>query len=298
MKKMINKTHIEGLIYETELKMNIAGSNAKNPGSRFISGKLHVEIEPNNVVTVDIFESELTSKGEKNRKFQTLENLLNAKTVIVDGRDNATKVKIDSSLALNEWYREDGTLVSTPRNYNGFIHIVNSITPKATFETDVVIVKTMPETKRVPGTDDVEETGRLIVQGLIFDYKNAVMPVNFIVENPQGVKFFESIEPYTFTKIWGRQVSTTIKTQKIEESAFGEPKVIESVTSRRELIIDGALKDGYLDESLLTKEELQKAIADRNVYLADLKTKAEMRKAQAQQPTAPAMDIAAGMFNF
>lgn len=297
MKKMINKTHIEGLVYENELKLGVAGASAKNPGSKYISGKLHIETTPNNVVTLDIFESEVTAKGEKNKKFATLENLLNAKTVIVDGRDNATKVRVDSALALNEWYREDGTLVSTPRNFNGFVHIAPTINPSATFEADIVIVKTSREQrKNVDG--DMEETGRLIVSGIIFDYKNSALPINLVVENPKGIEHFENIEPYTLTKVWGNQVSSVIKTQKVEESAFGEPKVIETTSTRKELVITGALKDGYAEQdSLITKDELQKSITDRNVYLADLKAKTEERKNKVQAPVST-MNVADGMFNF
>lgn len=279
MKKMINKTHIEGIVYENELSLNVAGPTAKNPGMEYVRGKLHVETAEGNTVTVEIYESAKTSKGAPNGKFDTAKALVNARTIVKDGKENATHVKIDSAIALNDWFKGE-ELISSFQNFGGFIHIVSTSNPSATFETDVVVVNTVPETKKNSEDGTMEETGRLIVNGYVFDYRGSILPVKFIVENQMGIKYFEDLEPNTFTKIWGNQVSSTIKTSRVEESAFGESKVIESEYSKRELVITGVIKEPYeMSEGILTLAEIQKALADRQVYLADKKKKNEEYKA-------------------
>jgi hypothetical protein len=289
MKKMINKTHVEGYVYENELKLNVAGAQAKNPGMEYITGKLHIETAENNIVAVDFYESALTSKQAPNNKFATLKPLVGGPSVMSAGRDSALMVKVDSAVSLNDWFKGE-ELVSTPRNFGGFLHAVPKVTPSATFETDMLIVNTQPE--MVKGEDgEMAESGRLVVNGFIFDFANKIMPVKYIVENPNGVKFFESMDVNTFTKVWGNQVSSTFKTTKIEESAFGDSKVIESEYTRKEWIVTGAMKEPYMNETDLTAADVQTALAARNIYLAELKKKAEERA--AQKNAAPAGGFAA-----
>ena len=42
MKSMINKTHIEGYLYEHALEKKVSGPNSKNPGTEFISGTISI----------------------------------------------------------------------------------------------------------------------------------------------------------------------------------------------------------------------------------------------------------------
>lgn len=287
---MINKTHIEGLIYENELTLNVAGTAAKNPGMEYISGKLFIETENDNVVPIDFYEAALTSKGAKNSKFDTIKALIGANSIIGTSRETAVGIKIDSAISLNEWYKGE-ELVSTPRNFGGFLHTVAKPAPAATFETDIVIVNTTPEMKKNE-LGELAETGRLVVNGFIFDFRNTLMPVKFIVDNANGIKFFEAMEPNTFTKVWGKQVSSTIKTSTVEESAFGESKVVESEYTKREMIITGSMKEPYAEG--ITIQEIQEAMAVRNVALATMKKRNEDRQAQ-KGGQAPAVNPLSGL---
>lgn len=51
---MINKSHIEGLLYESTLEERVAGENAANPGAKYISGKVSVQVAEDNVITIDV----------------------------------------------------------------------------------------------------------------------------------------------------------------------------------------------------------------------------------------------------
>ena len=288
MKKMTNKSHIEGYLYESTLEEKVAGANAQKPGSKYINGKVSVEVAEDNIVAIDIYESEYTQKGTLNQKYGTLKTIIASNTVVGNGRDNAARVRIDSALAINDWYRPDGELVSSLRNFNGFTHIVtdNKFTPSATFEVDMLITSVTDDMSKVEdGT--LEPNGSLVVNGFIFDYANKIMPVKFLVENANGIKYFRDMEPNTFTKVWGNMVTTTTITTKTEESAFGEAKVVEYTNSRKKYVITGTNKDPYVfgDDEVLSVKAVQEAIAARNLYLADLKTRTETARKNSGNAT-------------
>ena len=46
MKKMINKTHVSGLLYENDLQIRVTGPNSKKPGTTFIMGNVSILTDP------------------------------------------------------------------------------------------------------------------------------------------------------------------------------------------------------------------------------------------------------------
>lgn len=287
MKKMINKSHIEGLLYESTLEEKIAGENAATPGSKYISGKLSIQVAPDNIVVVDIFENEITKAKKRNQKYDKLIQLIGGNSIVSGGEDTAVCLKVDSALSLNDWHRPDGELISTLRNFNGFINFVSmgELKPSATFEVDMLITSVTDDmTKDADGT--YEPNGNLKVKGMIFDFAERVLPVELLVENEAGVKYFRDVEPNTFTKVWGKQETQSNTVEKVEESAFGEDKVVEYTNTRKKFIITGTNKEAYMfgEEKVLTVEEVQSGIAARNVYLAA--KKADSEKAAKSKPAA------------
>ena len=274
MKKMINKSHIEGILYESTLEERDSKST---PGTKYISGKLSIEVAEDNVITVEIFENEITKAGKRNQKYDKLQSLIGANSIVTTGRDTAVCLKIDSALSLNDWYPQ-GELVSTLRNFNGFINFISvgEMKPQATFQADMLITSTMDDMDRDENGDFVPN-GALKVKGYIFDFANRIMPVEFLVENEAGVNYFRDLEPNTFTKVWGKQVTQSETIRKVEESAFGDDKVVEFTNTRRKFVITGTNKEPYMfgEEGILTVQEVQDAIANRNVYLADKKAQSE-----------------------
>ena len=124
----------------------------------------------------------------------------------------------------------------------------------------------------------------LIVKGAVFDFRNAILPVEFVVRNQGGIKYFESLDAsntnLVFTKVWGKINSETIVDRREEESAFGEPAVKEYSRTIREWVITGTSKPDAVyeigdEESGITADEIKKALADREVYLAGVKKRAD-----------------------
>lgn len=310
MMKIKNETHIEGYLYEHKLEMRESGPKSKNPGTKFIMGTVDIATDNNltNIVSVHFsYVTATTAKGSPNATYTTLENIVNGKygSVMANGKDGAVKLRIDSAIALNEFYSDRNgqeELVSVKRNEGGFVHVVTGdLTEdeklRSTFKCDMVITNvTRVEANEYQGIPE-----KVIVKGAIFDFRKALLPVEFVATNDKAMDYFEGLgatknEP-VFTCLWGRQISETITTTVTEESAFGEPSVREVKRSRKGYLITGASPDTHVwdDESTMTAEELKKAVAEREVYLAGVKARQDEYKASKNAPAAAPANSA---FNF
>ena len=301
MKKCINQTHIEGLLYEHKLELKEAGPKSKNPGTKFISGTVDIATDDAGINIVPVhftYVTEKTAKGSTNATFTTLMNIIDKKfgTVMANGKDNAVKLRIDSALALNEFYTDrNGTeeLVSAKRNEGGFVHVADALAEdentRNTFTCDILI--TNVTIKEADAEKNLPE--KAIIKGAIFDFRNSLMPVEFSAVNPKAIAYFESLEASnknpTFTKVWGRQVSETVVRTITEESAFGEDSVREVKSSRKDFVITGASKEPYAwdSEETITANELAEAIAARETYLATIKQRQDEYKASQTAAATP-----------
>ena len=317
-KKVFNAEHIEGKVYEHNLALKkVENQKSENFGTPFINGTLDVVTDEAglNVVQINFtYVTEFTKKGTRNDTFTALKTIIDSgKTVSLDGFANATMVKIDTALDLNDWYtNKDGeeTLVSTKKNEGGFVHIVTKLGEESirnTFEVDMLIngtrlVEANPE-KHI-------DKDYLIVKGAVFNFKNALLPVELIVKNEGGIRYFESLEASSknlvFTKVWGKIECQTVVTRKETESAFGEASVKEFTNTIKQWVITGAAKETYPvgdEENGITAEEIEKAMQDREVYLAEKKRKQDEYQASKNSGSdlpfsAPKSATTSQSFNF
>ena len=310
-KKMINSTHIEGLLYEHKLELRESGPNSKNPGTKFIMGTVDIATDDacTNIVSVHFtYVTATTAKGATNATFTTLMNIVDGKygTVMANGKENAVKLRIDSALGLNEFYTDRNgqeELVSAKRNEGGFVHVADSLaedeTMRNTFKCDMLITGV----KEVEADEEKKLPAKAVVRGAIFDFRGALMPVEFSAINPNAIKYFVGLGASnatpTFTCVWGRQVSETIVREIRTESAFGEDEVREVKNTRKDFVITGASKEPYAwdDESTLTATEVAEAVANRETYLATIKQRQDEYKASKNAASAAAAPAKTG-FNF
>lgn len=299
MKKMINRTHIEGLLYEHNLQKKETGVNSKHPGTEFISGTISImtDDEQTNVVPIHFtYVTAVTATGKTNPNFAMLDQILahDFKTVIDDGAERATKLRVDSAIGLNDFYTvRDGesVLVSAKRNEGGFIHTVPTLNSderlRNTFECDMII----NSLRTLEADPDNNRDEKMIVKGAIFDFKNALLPIEFSVTNKNGMAYFESLNVSpknpVLTKVKGKQVSETIVRSISEESAFGEPSVREVETNYKDWVITWAKEEPYVwnDESTITEAELSEAVSNREIYLATVKKRNEDYLASKEDKT-------------
>lgn len=316
MKKMINSEKVEGRIYQHNLiKKTVQNSASANFGKEFISGSLEIAVDEEgyNIIPVHFtYVVETTNSGSKNATYANLEKIINdGKTWIADGKDNAMKVRVDTALAINDFYTQDDRLVSAKVNEGGFVTLINGeLCPeneRNTFAADMLITNTI---RVEPDPEKGINDESLIVKGAIFNFRNALLPVDFVVKNKEGMGYFEDLnatqnEP-VFTKVWGRINCNSISREEREETAFGEESVRTIERKVREWVITGTSKVPYDfgDESVLTIEEVTKAAQDRELMLAETKKRSDEYRASKNggdaQPTAPAAAVTAtkGTFNF
>lgn len=297
MKKTINQSHIEGYFYELPdrdaLKKRVSGENSKNPGTEFISGTIHIATDEDctNIVPVHFsYVTAKTAKGEVNQTFTILNNIVegNLKSVMEVGKDSASKIRIDSAIGLNDFFVDrNGTEehIAAKRNEGGFVHAIDVLNEdenlRNTFKTDMIITKV----RTVEADEERNLPEKAIVSGYIFDFRNAILPVEFSAINPNAIAYFEGLEASAskpvFTCVWGRQVSQVITKEYRQESAFGDDNVRIVKNTSRDWVITGAAKDTYEwdDEGFITVEEFNKCLGDREIYLATLKKRNDDYKA-------------------
>lgn len=318
MRKVINRELIQGRIYEHDLSVKkVQNTQSENFGQEFINGTLDIATDEAcmNIVTVSYtYVTPTTKAGKPNSTYTALLNIINSgKTVVVDGKDAATMVKCDTALGLNDFYvnrNGEETLVSAKRNEGGFVTIVTKLdeneAARSTFEVDMLI----NNVRRVEADPERNiDADYLIVKGAVFNFRNAIMPVEFTLRNPAGFPYFENLDAspsnMVFTKVWGQVSSQVEKTTKVEESAFGEPAVKEYTKTVKEWVITGTSKPDSVyeigdEQNGITTDEIKKALADRETYLADVKKRRDEYEASKKTtPTANAgVSAAQGGFNF
>ena len=307
-KNLINRIHLAGKVYDHKLAIKtVQNTESKNYGKEFINGTLDIATDNAglNVVTVHFtYVTETTAKGNKNATYSALKNIIESnKTVLTVGKDDAMMVKVDTALGLNDFYSNrngEETLVSAKRNEGGFVTIVSSIEEdedaRCRFDMDMLINKV---TRVEADPERNIDKDYVVVKGAVFDFRKAMLPVDFYVRSESGMKYFESLDVnpknLVFTKVWGVEKSETIITRKEEESAFGEPSVKEYVNKRREWLITGTLKPDAVypigdEETGITEAEIKEAMAARERYLAEVKQKQD--DYQASKNAANASSVA------
>ena len=290
-KNMINSVHLEGVLYSHSLEAKVTGENSKNPGTPYIAGTIDIatDNDQTNVVSVHFtYVTPTYGSGKANPNYAILTDIVNGKTKNVTEHGDGAKLRVDSAVALNEFYSDrngEEELVSVKRNEGGFIHIVNKIDDdekkRNTFTTDMVITGVT----HVDADEERNLPEKVTVRGCIFDFRNALLPVEFSATSSGAMNYFEGLgatnKSPVFTKVWGRELSTTVTRTITEESAFGEPMIREVNSTRRDFVITGALTEPYEwdDESTITAAELTKAMTDRQTYLAAMKQRQDEYKA-------------------
>ena len=305
MRKIVNREHIEGILFQHDLELKtVQNETSANYGKEFIAGNVEIAVDEEglNVIPVHFtYVTEVTNSGKKSPTFTALKRIIDEdKSIVSVGKDEAFKIKIDTALSVNDFYSNDDQLVSVKVNEGGFISIVNNLCDEKernTWEADMVItgcniIEADPE-KNI-------DADYMQVKGAIFNFRNELLPIEFILRNKDGFKHFEDMdaspaEP-TFTKVWGRINCLTKTTTVEEETAFGEAAVRTYERKVKEWEITGTPKVISYDfgGEDLTVEELTKAMQDRELKLADIKKRSDEYKAQKASNNTIVKNITAG----
>lgn len=300
MKKLVNSFTVEGYLHSHKLETRtVQNKDSENFGKEFIKGTVNVATDEacTNIVPVEFTYVVATTKsGSKNRTFEVLADIIDGKlkTLMEVDKTVAAKVKINTSLNLNEWYDDKGELISRLRAEGGFINIVSELNAneasRNSFRADMVITAV----KEVEGNPEKNTPDKVVIGGHIFTFRNEILPVSFSVIKPEGMSYFLGLDASSknphFTTIGGLQKSLVIKNTKVEANAFGEDIVTETEYTSKDFVVDycNPESEGWDTEEGILATDVAKMLSDRQVKLATMK----QRKEEGTKTAAAAAPVA------
>ena len=313
MMKVSNKVYLEGYLYEHDLEKKVTGATSKNPNTEYITGTISIATDDAcvNIVPVHYtYVTALTKNGSANAAFNVLNAIINGTvpSIMEHGKENAARVRVDTVIGLNEFYSNRNgkeEFISVKRNEGGFIHLATDVSKEEDrnkFEVDMIITNAI----RVEGDPERNTQDKMVIKGVIFDFRNAILPIELSGFDERFMKYMEDAEVSPknpmFTRIRGKQVSENIVRRIVEPSAWGDDDVREVVTTRKDFVVTWSkpVPHEWDDPSTITANELKEAMAARETYLATLKKRNDDYKAsKAATPSAiPAPSASTTEFNF
>lgn len=293
-----NKIKIEGVLAETDLKYTSYVKEGENVEA--ISGTIKVLVEQvingeDKVleIPVHMFSSKYTKAGKINPAYESIEKVMTEFVSIAaaGSKEQADKIRItNASLRMNEFYSQNGQLVSQPRVSASFVsRAIGEFKPEATFIMEFMV----SDITRSVDADGVElDPAKLEITAIIPQYGEKVDVCKLYATNPNVISAIESYwESGQSYKASGRlNFTSTTKTVK-EEVGFGEAMERTRTISVSEFIVTGG-SDVALDESIgFAIDDIKAAMARRKSYLEGLKTKNVTKKAPAPTSTKGKLDL-------
>ena len=320
-KSFINRVTIEGRLFSHDLKMKkVENKNSANFGKNFITGTINIAVDEDGINVIPVhftYVSPTTKSGSPNQTYQNLESFIEDEfTWTKVGKEDAVCLRVNTSVDVNDFYStRNEEMVSAKRLEGGFITVLNdprelsAVENRNVFTTDMLITKAV----LVEANEERNLPESLRVSGCVFrTYGDVtVLPAEFKITNPQGIAHLEGLDISNqnpiFTKVWGHiNFLNTVEEIK-EESAWGEAAVRTVPHTVRDWLITGMNPDNYdygEDSDQLSFAEVQKAMENRNIHLAEVKQNAleyqrNRDKQQANAFTSPVTAAPTGMnYNF
>lgn len=296
MRQVVNKVTIEGYLRENNLELV-----RDKTGEEVIRGSLIIAIDDVRSCRVQFYVNKYkalrageTTKQE-NKSFAKLVEVLPGNTMSVASlmKDNASMdfetakmsaTKMWAFASLQEYLRKDekGEVISstTIRGISAGVKTESEnhpFEPHATFEVEMYIESKRPEMK------DGEETGRIVLVGLVPEYDDSVSRIEFVTETGDATDYIEeNYEVGQTVKVYGNVINTFVRIEKeVVGGTFGrtlEPQYETKFTQEREIFGGTATPLDEDDELGLKKEEIKKALTLRQQKINELPDK--------EQPTA------------
>lgn len=286
-----NTVKIEGILSEVDIK---TGSFTKNGATvESVGGviKVRVNQDINGVNTeleipVHVFASKYTNAGAPNPAYESISRVMNEYvSIAASDIDRADRIRITrGQLQMNEYYGQNGNLISFPRVTASFISKIkkDECKPCATFSIVFMVGNKGYETDK-----DGVETNRYKVTGMVPQFGGKIDVMPFLAINPgviDGVSNYWN-EGDTVKAAGKLNFTSKTETRKVEVD-FGEPQEETRTISVSELIITGGSNTPLDGEFALDADDVTAALAERKARLATLKDKSAGKTAPGKAPAA------------
>jgi hypothetical protein len=183
---------------------------------------------------------------------------------------------------MNEYYSQDGRLISFPRVNASFINRIgkNECKPEATFTAEFVVANKAEEVDK-----NGEPTGRYRIDAVLPQYGGRVDVIPMFA---QSAGVIDAVSTYwevgDTVKANGRLDFSATTETTIEEVDFGEPIEKTRTINRSDLIITGGSQEPLEGDFAFDNADIQNALADRKARLEAQKDKDMSRAASRQAP--------------
>lgn len=284
-----NTVKIEGILSEIDIKPSTFKKNGVDTNA--IGGviKIRVNQQIDGVDTeleipVHMFAAQYTNSGASNPAYESISRVANEFTSIAaSDEDHADRVRITKGqIQMNEYYGQNGQLVSFPRITASFISKIKreECKPCATFNVVFMIGSAGYETDK-----DGVETSTYKIQGILPQYGGKVDVVPFISRNPGVISHISQDWSQGDTvRVIGKLNFTSRTETRLVEVDFGEPSEETRTISVSELIITGGNSSPLDGEFALDEGEVNAALAERKTRLATLKDKSQDKGTSGKAP--------------
>ena len=268
-----NKMNVRGYVFNTK-NLNLRTSK---DGSNYISGNVNIATDEDamSVVSVSFYATEKYKSGKPNGTYNLLKQIIDGEVHTYEqvGKD-AVKVRIDANIGVNDFVGKDGEIRSPKQIHGSFMYIDKYPGFEAKFEADAVF--TSATERKFEGEEPF-----LALRGFVLGFKNALIPVEFTARDKASMNFFESqdispAEPLAIN-IGGEIVTNTVVRESTEETAFGERTVNNTRSFQSWVVTSGKMPYEFGDDAVMTKDDIKRLTAEREVVLERVKERAANR---------------------
>ena len=290
-----NKVRIEGILSEVDLEYGSFQKDGKTIDC--IRGLIKILVNQNingvptnNEIPVHMFASKFTNKGTLNPAYESIEKVKNEYTSIIaaGGEAGADRVRITSGqITMNEYYNQNGQLVTFPRITSSFISRIkkDECKPEATFTIEMVVAN---KAYKVDSEGVEVEPKTYLIKGIVPKYGGKVEVIDFVCHSENVINAVSTYWQENDTvKANGRLNFSSNTETIIEEVDFGEPVERQRTISVSELVIIGGSSTPLEGDFAFNLDEIQKALTERKAYLEAQKIK-DLERAKSRKAPAPA----------
>lgn len=284
-----NTVKIEGILSEVDLKYStFMKDNVETKGvGGFIKVRVNTVIngaETELEIPVHMFATQLTKNKTPNPAYESIERVMNEYvSIAASDIDHADRIRITrASIGMNEYYGQNGNLVSFPRITASFVTKIRKeeCKPDASFNVTFVVGAKKYEVDR-----DGVETDRYSVIGMIPQYGGKIDVVPFVAINPGVIDGVSNYWNDGDTVRATGKLNFTSKTETFTQAVdFGDPVETTRTISVSELVITGGSSTPLDGEFAISEADVNAALAERKNRLAALKDKAANKGTSGKAP--------------
>ena len=279
-----NNVRIEGILSEVDIR-EITLNNREGNKIDGLTGQVKVKVRQKISgelkdlnIPVHVFAGKYTNAGKTNPAYESIKRLMTDFTSIAaaGNEEDADCVRVTgASIRANDYFAADGRFISYPRINGSFFRKIrkDELEPEASFQVEFVV-----DQKNDELNNEGIPTGRYELSGIIPQYGGKVDKIKFIAELPGVIDVVSSYwDIGDSVKAYGKlNFSSTTTEEKVSDAdSFGEPVTRARTVSVSEFIITGGLQTPLDDSLAFDINEIKNALAERQVRLETMKTKAQ-----------------------